>query len=147
MIGTRIDEGTAVMRNFKMIMIGLAAAMTAAPALAQNCTNPQSQADMNICAGKDYKASDAKLNAAYSEIVKRLGNEQEQKKLLLQSQRDWIAFRDAECAFSTAASKDGSIYPMLLSGCLQSLTDARTTQLNAYLNCQEGDMSCPVPAR
>jgi len=55
------------------------------------------------------------------------------------------ALPDAECDFSTADSKEGTIYPALYSGCLTALTDERTGQLNGYLNCEEGDMSCPVP--
>jgi hypothetical protein len=35
---------------------------------------------------------------------------------------------------------------MLVSGCLRGLTEARTEQLGSYLECEEGDMSCPVPA-
>ena len=27
----------------------------------------------------------------------------------------------------------------------ESLTTARTEQLSGYLNCEEGDLSCPVP--
>ena len=116
------------------------------PALSQECDpNDESQMGMNICAAADYKAEDAKLNRAYREIVKRLADSPEDKKLLQTAQRDWIAFRDAECAFSTNDSKDGSIYPMLLSQCLADLTDARAKQLGAYLDCEEGDMSCPVP--
>jgi len=30
-----------------------------------DCTDPQTQMDMNICSDKDYKAADAALNAAY----------------------------------------------------------------------------------
>ncbi len=117
------------------------------PAWSQDC-NPEdeSQMGMNICADADYKAEDAKLNRAYREIVKRLSDSPEDKKLLQAAQRDWIAFRDAECAFATNDSKDGSIYPMLLSQCLADLTAARTKQLGGYLDCEEGDMSCPVPA-
>jgi uncharacterized protein YecT (DUF1311 family) len=69
-----------------------------------------------------------------------------QWKELLQAQRARIAFRDAECDFSTADSQGGSIHPMLVSGCLQGLTEALAEQLGSYLECEEGDMSCPEPA-
>jgi uncharacterized protein YecT (DUF1311 family) len=118
-----------------------------APALAQECDrNDQTQAGMNICAGADYNASDAKLNADYGEIVKRLSDNADARKLLQESQRAWIAFRDAECKFSSSEVEGGSIYPMVYAGCLQTLTDARVEQLGAYLKCDEGDTSCPVPA-
>lgn len=78
--------------------------------------------------------------------MKRLADDADGRKLLQVSQRAWIAFRDAECAFQNDHSKDGSIYPLLMGQCLTALTKARAGQLGAYLNCEEGDMSCPVPA-
>ena len=72
---------------------------------------------MNICAGADYKASDAKLNADYGEIVKRLSDNADARKLLQESQRAWVAFRDAECKFSTSGVEGGSIHPMVHAGC------------------------------
>jgi uncharacterized protein YecT (DUF1311 family) len=117
------------------------------PALSQECDrNDQSQAGMNICAGADYNASDARLNAGYGEIMKRLSDDADARKLLQGSQRAWIAFRDAECKFSSSGVEGGSIYPIVHAGCLQALTDARVEQLGAYLKCDEGDTSCPVPA-
>ncbi len=116
------------------------------PAFSQDCApTDESQLCLNVRAGADYEAEDARLNKAYHEIMQRLSDSPEDKKLLQAAQRAWIAFRDAECDFSTNDSKDGSIYPMLVSGCRADLTKARTEQLGAYLNCEEGDMSCPVP--
>lgn len=116
-------------------------------ARADDCNrNDETQMGLNICAGADYKAADDKLNAAYGEIMKRLADDQEARKLLQTAQRAWIGFRDAECNFATDDSKDGSIYPMLQANCLQAQTEDRLKQLSTYLNCQDGDMSCPVPA-
>ena len=124
------------------------AAFVAPPAgWSQECDrNDQSQAGMDICADADFKASDAKLNADYGEIMKRLGDDADARKLLQESQRAWIAFRDAECKFSSSGVDGGSVYPMVHALCLQGLTDERIMQLGAYLKCEEGDMSCPVPA-
>jgi uncharacterized protein YecT (DUF1311 family) len=105
----------------------------------------QTQSGLNICAAEEYRAEDAKLNKTYQEIVKRLADDGEGRKLLQVSQRAWIAFRDAECAFANNPNKDGSIYPLLIGQCLTALTKARNEQLGAYLNCEEGDMGCPVP--
>jgi uncharacterized protein YecT (DUF1311 family) len=117
------------------------------PALAQDCApSDDSQMCLNQRAGAEYKSADDKLNETYGEIVKRLADDAEGKKMLQAAQRAWIAFRDAECAFANDHSKDGSIYPLLMGQCLTALTQTRTDQLGAYLNCQEGDMSCPVPS-
>lgn len=125
----------------------LVGTLVATGALAEQCNrNDQSQIGLNICADADFKAADAKLNKTYGTVVKRLAGDADTRKLLQVSQRAWIAFRDAECHFRTDLNKDGTIYPMLVAGCRQELTEARTKQLDAYLHCQEGDLSCPVPA-
>ena len=115
------------------------------PALAQDCApTDDTQMCLNARAGAEYRAEDEKLNKAYGEIMKRLSDSPEVRKLLQTAQRAWIAFRDAECEFATNSSKGGSIYPMALLGCKLSLTQARTEQLNAYLNCEQGDPACPA---
>jgi hypothetical protein len=35
---------------------------------------------------------------------------------------------------------------MIFSLCRDSLTQARSKDFESYLHCQEGDLSCPVPA-
>ena len=116
--------------------------LAAAPAAsAEECDrNDDSQSMMNICADADYQAADAKLNAAYQELVRR--NDETSNKLLQAAQRAWIAFRDAECTYSTADSEGGSIHPMEVSQCLAALTDERIKQLTSDANCKLSDPSC-----
>ncbi|MDX8442735.1 lysozyme inhibitor LprI family protein [Mesorhizobium australafricanum] len=114
---------------------------TAPAAFAEDCDrNDDSQSMMNICADADYQAADAKLNAAYKELVSR--NDQASNKLLQTAQRAWIAFRDAECAYSTADSEGGSIHPMEVSQCLVRLTNERIKQLASDANCKLSDPNC-----
>jgi uncharacterized protein YecT (DUF1311 family) len=115
-------------------------------AAADKCAGAEDQATMTQCAGDAYKASDAKLNKLYRQITGRLKDDQDTTKLLVAAQKAWIAFRDAECKFSSSRATGGSIYPMVLAQCLDGATQARIKSLNTYLNCQEGDMGCPVPA-
>lgn len=131
-----------------ILLPAIAFSMMASAALAEECDrNDQTQTGMNICAGADYAASDAKLNEAYGEIMRRLSESADAKKLLQESQRAWIAFRDAECKFSASRVDGGSVYPMILAMCLTGVTNARVEQLGTYLKCGEGDLSCPVPGR
>lgn len=134
--------------RLSILLIPMAGAMLASVASAEECNrNDQTQMGMNICAAQDYAASDAKLNVAYGDIMKRLSDNAGARKLLQDSQRAWIAFRDAECKFASSGVEGGSVQPMIHSGCLQGLTDARVTQLDSYLKCEEGDLSCPVPGQ
>jgi uncharacterized protein YecT (DUF1311 family) len=100
-----------------------------APAWADeiDCAHAMVQQDMNICADRDYQKADGELNRAYkAAIAEQDGDGQ---KLLREAQRDWIKFRDAECAYEAAPNQGGSIYPMEYSGCLTGLTKARTRQI------------------
>lgn len=114
--------------------------MTGQAALAQDCADAADQMTMNICADKAYKTSDAALNTAYKALMGSI--EADGRKSLQAAQRDWIAFRDAQCAFETMGTAGGSIHPMVMSICLQELTEAQTARLNAQLTCEEGDTSC-----
>lgn len=112
---------------------------------AVDCANASDQATMNQCAGQDFKAADKELNAAYQQITGRLKDNPEGKKLLVSAQRAWVGFRDAECKFSASGVAGGSVYPLIYSNCLTSVTKVRVEALKEYLKCEEGDMSCPVP--
>ena len=116
----------------------------ASVARAQECDRgDDSQQMMNICAGEDYQAADARLNKAYQDLIS--SDDADSKRLLQAAQRAWITFRDAECAHSTAASVGGSIHSMEVSQCLTRLTNDRIKQLAAAANCEEGDASCATP--
>ncbi|MFJ2323694.1 lysozyme inhibitor LprI family protein [Pseudomonas sp. NPDC087817] len=112
---------------------------------AADCANASDQATMNQCAGQDYKAADNELNAVYKQIKERLKDNAEATKLLVDAQRAWIGFRDAECTFSSSGVTGGSVYPLVYSSCLTGVTKVRVEALKQYLKCEEGDMSCPVP--
>ena len=125
----------------------LAVAPLAGAARADDCANAQDQATMDECAGKDFEAADKKLNDAYRQIMDRLKGDAASKKLLVDAQRDWIAFRDAECAFQGGPPETaGSVRPMVVANCRAGLTNLRLKDLQAYLHCEEGDLDCPVPA-
>ncbi|UHD46523.1 lysozyme inhibitor LprI family protein [Aureimonas altamirensis] len=109
------------------------------------CEAAQTQLELNECSAKALGVSDRKLNQLYRTVEGRLAGDADARGLLVDAQRRWIAFRDAECAFRTSAVQGGSIEPMVRSLCLTSLTDARITDLENLLSCEEGDTSCPVP--
>lgn len=109
------------------------------------CDAAQTQLELNECSAKALGVSDKKLNQLYRTVEGRLAGDADARGLLVDAQRRWIAFRDAECAFRTSAVQGGSIEPMVRSLCLTSLTDARIADLEALLSCEEGDTSCPVP--
>lgn len=132
------------------IVLLTAAVVLAMPTLAfaqDKCyDDAQDQAALNACADAALKKSDKKLNELYKQIEARLKDDADTKKLLVQAQRDWVKFRDAECSFQTAQAAGGSVMPMLVAQCMDGLTQSRIKDFEGYLNCEEGDMGCPVPA-
>ncbi|GAA0544701.1 uncharacterized protein YecT (DUF1311 family) [Rhizomicrobium palustre] len=112
-------------------------------AMAEDCSKAQTQSEMLICADKDSRATDKALNTLYGELLRRY--EPKYQVLLKDAERRWIAYRDAECRFETAATEDGSIHPMAYAQCITAKTKARITELTAQRDCAEGDFSCNKP--
>ena len=130
-----------------LIALAVGAGFWTSSALAEDCSSAQSQADMTACADRQFKQADAELNASYKQIMARLKDDADTSKLLVSAQKAWVAFRDAECSFSSSAAIGGSIHPMLVAQCREGLTRKRVDDLKVYLSCEEGDLSCPVPTQ
>ena len=91
------------------------------------CASAQSQAEMNICAGKEYKSADAELNQVYQKLSSILNDEE--KSQLKETENAWIRYRDLNCEFVADQYKGGSIRPMIHGLCLADVTRNRTTEL------------------
>ena len=91
------------------------------------CANAQTQAEMNDCAGKEYKTADAVLNQVYRQLVAMLDNEE--KAQLKEAQTAWLRYRDLNCDFVADQYKGGTIRPMIHGLCLADVTKNRTAEL------------------
>jgi uncharacterized protein YecT (DUF1311 family) len=109
--------------------------------MAADCANPANQAEITECANDAASKADTALNDAYGQLMNLLGSSEQT--MLIDSQKAWIVFRDAECAFRTKSYSDGSIYSSLLANCIAELSTERATQLTAQINCGEGDLCAP----
>jgi uncharacterized protein YecT (DUF1311 family) len=89
----------------------------------------QTQAAMNAEAWADFKKADAELNKTYEALLKKLPDAGSKEKLK-QSQRAWLAFRDAEAAF---AAGGGTMAPTLRYATMTELTQQRIKQLKLHL--------------
>ena len=95
------------------------------------CSNADTQAEMNICAGQEYKTADAALNRVYQQLVAKL--EPEEKSQLKEAQTAWIKYRDTNCEFVADQYKGGSMRPMIYGLCLADVTRNRTSELKAQI--------------
>lgn len=122
-------------------VVALATICCAAAQAADCGSDNLNQSEMNACAGAAFEKADAELNARYKRIVACL---KDAAKPLTEAQRAWIKFRDAECKFQGSATEGGSIQPTMVADCLKTVTQQRSKDLNYYLTCEDGDLSCPT---
>lgn len=118
----------------------LAVCLPLACQAATDCTQAQTQSDMNACAGDGFAQADARLNTLYHQLAKRLAPDDLER--LRAAERAWIAYRDSHCAFVGGPSEDGSIHAMIVGTCMADLTAARADEIQRHLDCPEGDLSC-----
>lgn len=120
----------------------LAALLIAAPAVAagKDCSDLRTQMEINACEGQKLKKADDALNAAYAKLSANVSAEGRSK--LVEAQRSWIKYRDAQCAFETLGTVNGSIHPLEVAQCEAELTKEQTKRLDRQLNCEDGDPSC-----
>ncbi len=110
----------------------------------------QTQSQLTACAADALKRQDQELNRLYGQMQSRLKRDDPAKALLTQAQRQWIGFRDAECAFAAVRSAGGSIHAMNVDSCLAELTRNRVIELQNHLACGKGAdeqsaLDCAIP--
>ncbi len=132
-----------------LVALSLIAEATALRAqAAEGCDAPGlSRAELNDCYGNVFKKADAELNVLYQQVTARLKDDQATTKLIVAAQRAWVTFRDAECDFSASRVAGGTALGVILAICLDKLTLKRIDDFKNYLDCQEGRLDCPVPAK
>lgn len=123
-----------------MMLMSLMLLAAAAQEPEIDCGNALYQVEMNYCAGKEYEAADAALNAQYKltvaalklrdkDIDRSYDSQPTHYDTLLAAQRAWITYRDQHCLSESFAARGGSMAPMLHSGCMARLTRERTAEL------------------
>ena len=113
-------------------VIGVFIVLTACAATPVAQVRAQTQAAMNAEARADFKLSDAELNKTYEAVLKKLPDA-ESKEKLKQSQRAWLAFREAEAAFAADEARGGSMAPTIRYETMTELTQQRIKQLKSHL--------------
>jgi uncharacterized protein YecT (DUF1311 family) len=92
----------------------------------------QTQASMNAQARAEFEKADAELNKTYGALLTKLPDSGS-KQRLKESQRAWLAFRDAEAAFTADQVRGGSMAPTIRYETMTELTQQRIKQLKTRL--------------
>lgn len=89
------------------------------------------QLENNNCLSFEYKAADLRLNELYKILVNALAD----PKPLINSQRAWLKFRDAQCKFIVGEDKSGSGYSYSEDTCMIDLIEKRILDLKSIEPC------------
>ena len=122
------------MKIFMGLLIGLV--FTSATIVGQKqkpkpCEDAQTQTDMNICWGNEYKKADAALNQTYQKLAAMLNDDE--KVQLKTAENAWLKYRDANCDFVADQYKGGTMRPMIAAICLTDVTNNRTAELKSQI--------------
>lgn len=112
-------------------MIALLLAVCASGAAAVDCKNAVATPDINECASIEQKKVEDKLNKAYQQVIKSIG-EPATKKALIEAQRAWVRFREADCKAVYEQYKTGTIRTVMFIGCMQEHAEQRIKDLESF---------------
>ena len=114
-----------------------------APDAVAECTDPNTQGEMNACAKQDFDRADAELNAVWKKVrgwaknadakLDRGDGQSGYAESLLAAQRAWLTYRDTHCRLVSFDARGGSMQPLLINNCLAELTENRTAELRELL--------------
>jgi uncharacterized protein YecT (DUF1311 family) len=120
------------------LLLSQASAATARTAVAQaglDCLQTaQSTAAMDACVGAQYASASKQLNAAYAKLLAGKGLAPGDRKLLAQSERAWLSFRAADCAYAESLDRGGTLSAVTKGICLVRDTTDRANALRDYLS-------------
>jgi uncharacterized protein YecT (DUF1311 family) len=102
-----------------------------------DCGYPVNQMEMTFCAQKGWQEADADLNAVYKEAMAAMKETDSYlpddmkgaATALRDAQRAWIPYRDKACEAYGFQARGGSMEPMLIYGCLATMTRQRVEEL------------------
>lgn len=117
------------MRTFSVFLFLLVLTPFSASASGQIaiCDMASSTAAMMGCVKKHHDEAQTKLNRIYDDVKAGLTEEDVEDLHLLQEQ--WIAYRDAECAWEAAQVETESLIKIYELSCIAKMTDDRAARL------------------
>ncbi len=118
-------------------------ATLAGPAHALDCARASTTLELNECAARAQKAVEQTLNQTYQQALKALqqpDTETEKfsatRQRLVEAQRAWMKFREADCEAVYLQYVSGSIRNLMFIGCMQKHAERRIDDLKAVFAAQ-----------
>ena len=130
--GSKPDSGLMQFVIIRAISVFGCAALLISLLIPVAQMHAQTQAAMNAQVRAEFEQADAELNKTYEALLAKLPDA-ESKQKLKESQRAWLAFRDAEAAFAGDQVRGGSMAPTIRYATMTELTEQRIKQLRTRL--------------
>jgi uncharacterized protein YecT (DUF1311 family) len=110
--------------------------MISLPVAAIDCAKAVTTPDINACASAEQKKVEARLNDTYQRILRNLepsatetASSSRIKATLVEAQRAWVKFREADCHALYTLYEDGTIRTVMYIGCMQTRAERRIKDL------------------
>ena len=90
------------------------------------------QKHMTGCAEKELAEETKKLDGAYKDYIKFLGDEDyraDEKKHFIESHKAWIKYKDSYCKFISSSCEGGSMCGMVWANCQATKTKERLKEI------------------
>ena len=116
------------MKNLRFATLLFVLIPTGVQAQQQDPCKGESTPEMKMCAAKRYKQADDELNKVYRELMSKLEDEGH-RATLKTAQQAWLKYRDGHCEFVSYLNRGGTIYSVVLTECMTSLTNSRAKEL------------------
>ena len=102
-----------------------------------DCDEPITQMEMNVCSYRKYLEADIALNEHWALVRSRWHANSDQPDFwmaVLDAQRKWLEYRNAECEVWQNLYGGGTITPLMQNSCLAKVTQQRVEELAALLD-------------
>ena len=98
-----------------------------------DCAKRTTQFDLNVCSFREYLRSDIELNRTWDAVGKRHKGSSVFR-LVLDSQRAWLSYRDKQCDIWAKWYEGGTIASLVINTCLTDITKFRIEELKQLLD-------------
>ena len=103
------------------------------------CESQRNTLELNDCAKIEFDSAEQLLNQAYRQVLDAMPKQAEDgvdypaaRRLLVQGQRAWVAFRKNDCEAIYKVNENGSIRNVRYHGCMTERTLQRIKELKAW---------------
>ena len=128
-----------ILRVAACLLLGLVASTVPAAQPADPCKTQSNTPEINACLKQEFDAADLELNRVYRALLRRIDATRAPdvdhlavRKLLVEGQRNWVAFRKNDCMALYKLYEGGSIRNAQYLGCMADRTEKRIAELKDW---------------